>query len=116
VSLPRQKKIGGIDRKISINVNVTKGCVANTEVLISRTAESLAHKQHKIIKRNNKIINVETEMSRYNEYHMARVYGIASTETLKRECKGDSGIGQHGRWLNVKCETLQQHCDSTHST
>jgi sarcosine oxidase delta subunit len=38
------------------------------------------------------------------------------TETLKRGCKWDSGIGQHGRWLNVKRETLQQQCDSTHST
>jgi hypothetical protein len=71
VSLPKQTKIGGIDHTISISVKVTKGCVANIEMLVSWTAESLTHNQHKIIKRNNKIINVETEMSRYNDYHMA---------------------------------------------
>ena len=102
MSLLKQTKIGGIHHKISISVNVTKGCVADTEVLVSRKAESLAQKEHRIIKRKNKIINPETEMSRYNAYHMARVYGIASKETLKRGRKGDSGIGQHRRWLNVK--------------
>jgi hypothetical protein len=65
-------------------------------MLVSWTAESLAHQQHKITKRNNRIINVEKEMSRYNEYHIARVYGIASTQTLKRGCKG--GFGHRPTW------------------
>jgi hypothetical protein len=45
-------KSGGIDTKIklSISINVTRGCDANTNVVVSRTAESQAHKQHKNIK------------------------------------------------------------------
>jgi hypothetical protein len=36
VSLPKPIKIGGIDNKIGISVNVRQGCVANTEVLLSQ--------------------------------------------------------------------------------
>jgi len=55
--VPKPTKIGRIDHKISIGVKVTEGYVATTEVLVSWTAESLARNQHKIIKRNNKIIS-----------------------------------------------------------
>jgi hypothetical protein len=37
---------------------VTRGCDANTNVVVSRTAESQAHKQHKNIKWNNKITTI----------------------------------------------------------
>jgi hypothetical protein len=71
VSLPKQTKTGDIHHKISISVNVTRGCVADTEVLVTRIAESLAQKLHKIIKRNDKITNAEIEPSWYNVYHTA---------------------------------------------
>ena len=41
---------------------------------------------------------------------------ISFNRNLKNGAQGDSSIGQHGRWLDVKCETLQQHRDTTHST